>query len=139
MQLVSQYAKIKSTYTNIKSAQMDNRRRSFEITMDITPSENSDTYEVKITYEIGKKPQAVLLSPDIKDFNGDLPHHIYGFDKNDHAILCVYCPFKDGWTSNMPIADTFIPWISTWLNTYEYWLITGEWNYNEIKSDTAKE
>lgn len=127
VQLVTQYARIKSTYTNIKSAQMNKHSRSFEIVMDITPSENSNTYEVKISYEIGKKPQAILLSPALKEYDGKMPHHIYGFDKNGHAILCVYCPYKGEWTSSMPIAESFIPWVSTWLNTYEYWLITGEW------------
>ena len=29
------------------------------------------------------------------------------------------------------IEDTFVPWISAWLNTYEYWLITGKWHYAE--------
>ena len=94
VQLVTQYARIKSTYTNIKSAQMNKHSRSFEIVMDITPSENSNTYEVKISYEIGKKPQAILLSPALKEYDGKMPHHIYGFDKNGHAILCVYCPYK---------------------------------------------
>ena len=139
VQLVTQYARIKSTYTNIKSAQMNKHSRSFEIVMDITPSENSNTYEVKISYEIGKKPQAILLSPALKEYDGKMPHHIYGFDKNGHAILCVYCPYKGEWTSSMPIAESFIPWVSTWLNTYEYWLITGEWNYNEIKCGSPKE
>lgn len=139
VQLVTQYARIKSTYTNIKSAQMNKHSRSFEIVMDITPSENSNTYEVKISYEIGKKPQAILLSPALKEYDGKMPHHIYGFDKNGHAILCVYCPYKGEWTSSMPIAESFIPWVSTWLNTYEYWMITGEWNYNEIKCGSPKE
>ena len=31
----------------------------------------------------------------------------------------------------MDIALSFVPWIVTWLNTYEYWLITGEWSYDE--------
>ena len=69
VQLVTQYARIKSTYTNIKSAQMNKHSRSFEIVMDITPSDNSNTKEVKKSYENGKKPQAILLSHALKEYD----------------------------------------------------------------------
>lgn len=137
VQLISQYSKIKRTYTNISFAQINNRDQSFDIVMNITPSENSATYKVKIRYKVGKRPKALLLSPELKKYDGKFPHHIYGWD-NGNADLCVYCPMKKEWTSSMPIAESFIPWVSTWLNTYEYWLITGDWNYNEIKSNSEK-
>lgn len=138
VQLISQYSKVKKTYTNIEFAQLNKRNQSFEVVMNITPSENSDTYKVRINYKVGKSPKAILLFPELKKYDGRFPHHIYGWD-NGHADLCVYCPYKGEWTSSMPIAESFIPWVSTWLNTYEYWLITGEWNYNEIKSGSQKE
>ena len=85
---------------------------------------------------MGYRPRAVLLSPNLEKRDGAYPHHIYGVDKAGHAILCVYCPDKGEWSSDMPIAKSFIPWVSTWLNTYEYWLITGEWHYDEIINHT---
>jgi len=130
VRFMNQYTGIKNTYGNIESSQI--RKDCFEVVMNITPSENSATYKVRIAYRIGYKPRAILLSPDLKKRDGEYPHHIYGFDKAGHAILCVYCPHKNEWNSNMPIATSFIPWVSTWLNTYEYWLITGEWHYDEV-------
>lgn len=32
----------------------------------------------------------------------------------------------------MYIADSFVPWVCTWLSTYEYWLVTGKWHYDEM-------
>lgn len=44
--------------------------------------------------------------------------------------MCAYHRDKN-WNQQMFIAESFIPWVCTWLNTYEYWLITGEWHYDE--------
>lgn len=134
VRFMNQYTGIKKTYGNIESSQL--HKDSFEVVMNVTPSENSATYKVKISYRMGYRPRVVLLSPDLEKRDGKYPHHIYGFDKTGHAILCVYCPHKSEWNSNMPIATSFIPWVSTWLNTYEYWLITGEWHYDEVVNHT---
>ena len=106
--------------------------------MSITPSENSDPYRVEISYRCGGFPRAIVLSPEIQKKDGNLPHHIYGTDKNGHIILCVFHPGSKEWNNTMLISKTFIPWVSTWLNTYEYWLITGEWHYDEIISGKKK-
>ena len=124
------YAEINRLYGNIERAVL--RKDSFTVVMNITPSENSQTYKVEISYRYGYSPKAILLSPDLQQKDGKYPHHIYGIDKNGHARLCVYCPSLDEWHSDMSIATSFVPWVSTWLNTYEYWLITGEWHYDEI-------
>lgn len=106
--------------------------------MDITPSENSLTYTVKIQYHKTGFPQVVLLSPAVQKYNGSYPHHLYKRYENGQAHLCVFHPGKDDWNRDMSIAKTFIPWVSTWLNTYEYWLITGEWHYDEILDGPGK-
>lgn len=134
LRFMNQYSRIKNTYGNIESSQIHGHY--FEIVMNVTPSENSATYKVKISCRMGYRPKVVLLSPDLEKRDGKYPHHIYGFDKEGHATLCVYCPHKDEWNSNMSIATSFIPWISTWLNTYEYWLITCEWHYDEVVNYT---
>lgn len=139
VKLLRHYTEIKRLYGNIESSVLS--KDSFTVIMNITPSENSQTYKVKISYRYGYKPRAVLLSPDLQQKEGKYPHHIYEMDKNGHARLCVYCPFLDEWNEDMSIATSFIPWVSTWLNTYEYWLITGEWHYDEIvgHGDLSKE
>ena len=139
VKLLRHYTEIKRLYGNIESSVLS--KDSFTVIMNITPSENSQTYRVKISYRYGYKPRAVLLSPDLQQKEGKYPHHIYEMDKNGHARVCVYCPFLDEWNEDMSIATSFIPWVSTWLNTYEYWLITGEWHYDEIvgHGDLSKE
>ena len=130
VKLLYHYTEIKRLYGNIESSVL--RKDSFTVVMNIIPSENSQSYKVEISYRYGYKPRAVLLSPELQQKDGKYPHHIYEMDKNGHARLCVYCPFLDEWDEDMSIATSFIPWVSTWLNTYEYWLITGEWHYDEI-------
>lgn len=130
VKLLGQYLKIKNTYSNIESSVLN--KDNFVVTMNITPSENSPSYKVEISYRCGYKPKAILLSPELEQRNGQYPHHTYGKDERGYTKLCVYCPYLGEWNDNMQIATSFIPWVSTWLNTYEYWLITGEWHYNEI-------
>lgn len=135
-EIVWQVMSIRNTYSNIES--LTKTKNSFRCIMSITPSENSDPYRVEISYRCGGFPRAIVLSPEIQKKDGNLPHHIYGTDKNGHIILCVFHPGSKEWNNNMLISKTFIPWVSTWLNTYEYWLITGEWHYDEIISGKQK-
>lgn len=100
--------------------------------MNLQPSEHSDMYKVKIAYKISDvSPKVWLLSPELQKVDGKAPHHVYGKDKNGHHQLCVYHPRRKEWNQQMFIAESFIPWVCTWLNTYEYWVITGEWHYDE--------
>lgn len=125
-----QLMSIKNMYSNIESSSIT--KNGFTCIMNITPSENSDTYKVEISYQHGYYPKAKLLSHKLEKRNGNYPHHIFGMDKNGCARLCVFHQDSKEWNSDMLISKSFIPWVSTWLNTYEYWLITGEWHYAEI-------
>lgn len=99
--------------------------------MQLKPTNESETYRIKIRYKLSERsPKAWMVSPEIKKVDGKYPHHIYGWD-NGYPQLCVYYPGFSEWTQQMDIATTFIPWILTWLNTYEYWVITGKWHYDE--------
>ena len=129
-EIVWQLSSIRNTYSNIESSTRTNN--SFSCIMNITPSENSDTYKVEISYRCGYYPKAKLLSHKLEKRNGTLPHHTYGCDKEDNAWLCVFHQKSGEWNSKMLISQSFIPWVSTWLNAYEFWLITGEWHYDEI-------
>ena len=128
--VVWQMTSVRNTYSNVESSNIT--KKGFTCVMNITPSENSDTYKVEISYKYGFYPKAKLLSHKLEKRNGKYPHHIYGMDENGCARLCVFHQDSKEWNSDMLISQSFIPWVSTWLNTYEYWLITGEWHYDEI-------
>lgn len=131
LSLVQQQIRIFQLYGNII------RRMYIENSMlvciiDLQPSAESDVYRIKITYKLSDKaPTASLLSPEMQTYDGKYPHHQFGKDQDGHYLLCVYYPKYKEWTQQMYIAESFIPWICTWLNAYEYWLITGEWHYDE--------
>jgi len=105
--------------------------------MKVRPSSESNLYRIRVSYKASDRyPKVWLLSPALEMVNGSLPHHIYEMDKNMHPRLCVYYPAYNEWNVGMNIATVFIPWVITWLNTYEYWLITGVWYYDESPSRT---
>ena len=107
--------------------------------MHLQPSEHSDTYTVKIIYKISDvSPKAWLIAPNLKTVGGKKPHHIYEEDEAGHCRLCVYDPKLKEWNQQMFIAESFVPWICTWLNTYEYWVITEEWHYDETIHSKGK-
>lgn len=109
-------------------------------TLLLTPSVESDTYKILISYKLSDyAPHAFLIEPMVQLHDGRLPEHIYGFDKNGHPRLCVYYPSSNEWDKQMLISTSFVPWILTWLNAYEYWLITGEWFYPAISHGKKKE
>lgn len=134
--VIWQLLSIRKTYSNIESYTRTNN--SFSCVMSITPSENSDTYKVEISYRYGCSPKAKLLSHKLEEKDGKPPHHTYGCDKDGHAWLCVFHQKSGEWNSKMRISQSFIPWVSTWLNAYEFWQITGEWHYDEIIADKEK-
>lgn len=98
----------------------------------LQPSLESDVYVVKIAYKYTDKyPKVWLLFPKLEKVDNKYPHHKYEWDKAGNPRLCVYYPAYEEWNPTMDITLSFIPWIVTWLNTYEYWLITGQWIYDE--------
>ena len=107
--------------------------------MHLQPSEQSDTYTVKIIYKLSDlSPKVWLIAPSLKTVSGKRPHHIYEVDEEGRCRLCVYDPKLKEWNQQMFIAESFVPWICTWLNTYEYWVITGVWHYDETVRSKAK-
>lgn len=88
----------------------------------VQPSDMSPEYLVKIRYELGKRPKIYVLSPALRDRDGERIPHIY-----PDNTLCTYLPRAKEWTSAHLIADVLVPWISDWLLFYEAWHATGEW------------
>ena len=127
--LASQKIRITQTYGNVEKCIIKNSMLT--CILNICPSTESDSYKIKVSYTAKKNPIAILLSPKLQLHDGNRPPHLYGNDKSGHPILCIYYPRFNEWNSTMFLADSFVPWISTWLNAYEYWLITGKWHYLE--------
>ena len=108
------------------------KKRTLKCDINLQPSGESNVYRIRIMYRLKDySPKAWLLSPALEIRNGEYPHHLYEPDREGHPQLCVFDPGADEWNWQMSIATSFIPWIVSWLNTYEYWLITGEWHYAE--------
>lgn len=113
----------------IYSSLIDNvfiKRSELNCIMRLQPNEASIVYKVKIWFKIGFWPKVWLLEPkDLAQVDGKNPHHIYGFTKKGYAELCVFYPSRNEWKDSMYLAKIFVPWIITWLSSYEYWQITG--------------
>lgn len=105
----------------------------------LKPSMESETYRILITYKLSDySPSSWLIEPHVELHDGKLPEHIYGVNTKGHPCLCVYYPKEKEWVPQMLIATSYLPWILTWLNAYEYWLITGEWDYPAVSHGKKK-
>ena len=136
LSLMQQMYGLQSTYRNIEFCGIS--LGVLTCIMQITPSENSGNYRVRIKYKLSLKngeyyPRVWLLDPPMQKREGKYPSHIYvtRADAAGHQCLCLFYPGYNEWNRNTLISSTIVPWISAWLNTYEYWLITGEWQYPE--------
>lgn len=99
----------------------------------LTPSLTSTTYKVLITYKMSDStPRAWLIEPIVESSKEKKLEHVYEFDAKGHPRLCVYDPKTNEWAGHMLLATSYVPWIVTWLNTYEYWLITDKWTYPAV-------
>lgn len=91
---------------------------TFEI--ELTPTPTSDTYRIRVTYKLGKRPRVVVLSPELGPIDGFQLPHTY-----DGERLCLF--WGGEWDRNKFLADALIPWASEWLANYETWAFTGRW------------
>lgn len=134
LSLIQQRIAIQQNYSGVIES-ISTEKNTLHCVLKLQPSMESCMYQVRIAYKLSDGfPKVWLLSPELQKVNGRYPHHIYGFDEMHHPRLCVYYPGYREWNNAMSIAETFIPWIITWLSTYEYWQITGAWFYDESPS-----
>ena len=136
--IAQQKAGILYTYGKLVSF-MSKNRETVDCLIKLQPSEESRVYTVRIRYNGYGFPHAWMIEPDLEQYDGLDPHHIYGKDKNGHPELCVYHPGEDNWNSQKSLASVFIPWVITWIHTYEIWLITGMWLYPEAGDGSDEE
>jgi hypothetical protein len=107
-------------------AQLRNGLLAFDYSAQPTPL--SRTYDLRLTYRRGEKPQTRVLSPNVAELaedHGSIPH-LY---EHAHPVsLCLYLPKSREWGPEMSLAHTVIPWAVDWLFHFEAWLATGEWS-----------
>lgn len=110
-------------------------RNKLTCIMFLRPSPESVLYEIKIECKQSGYPRVWLLSPELQKVDGKRPHHIFS-SKNENQVpeLCIYDSRKgyNELQNDRLWARTLIPWIISWLDTYEYWVITGKWHHAEI-------
>jgi len=95
----------------------------------VQPTNASETYTLKIIYNLDKSPEIQIVSPKIQLVGAaKKPPHTFK-DKS----LCLYYSKHSEWESDDYIADTIVPWISLWLFYYEGWVATGEWHGGGIE------
>jgi hypothetical protein len=89
----------------------------------ITPSELSRTYLLRVEYRLQVEPRVSVIEPLLKrrSDSSRIPHTYPG------DYLCLYRPKYREWNPNLFVAETIIPWASVWLYFYEVWHATGEW------------
>ena len=105
----------------------------------LQPTPQSIEYKVRIWFKPGYWPQSSLLEPkEIAKVDGKKPHHLYNRSEDGKERLCVFYPKGHEWNDNMFLADSYIPWVITWLSAYEIWQITGAWVYPEQIDDKPK-
>ena len=87
----------------------------------IQPAPLSDVYTVSLCFRPGWCPEVRVLTPELKPREGadGLPH-IY-----PDGSLCLN--INGEWHSGMFVAETALPWASSWLYFYEMWHATGLW------------
>ncbi len=99
----------------------------------LKPTPLSETYKVKVIYELGDSPKTWVLDPPLrKRGTEDIPH-MYSQER-----LCLFLPGEGSWRSDKYIAGTIIPWISEWLYFYEMWHVTGKWLGGGIHPRSSK-
>ena len=132
--MAQQIYSVKFQYSNtIESFNYNRNIDKLTCVMNLRPSPESRIYKVRIEYQKGLFPHVWLLEPELEMADGKRAHHVYWGkeDKEGHPQLCVFHDEEDNWNSNRLIGNVFIPWVISWLYTYEYWLLTGEWHYSE--------
>ena len=98
----------------------------FEWVNEFCPTPISDTYTLRIVYQIGYYPKIYIVNPkplQLADGARKLPHT---YDTQTQRI-CLFKPDYKEWTSSMPIADTIVHWAVLWMFYYESWVGTGKW------------
>lgn len=87
----------------------------------LQPSAASETFTVRVDYELRVRPKVWVLRPRLRRHaSGERIRHTF-----PDGSICLH--LHEEWTPKMYIAETTIPWLALWLFHYEAWHATGEW------------
>lgn len=91
----------------------------------VRPSVMSRRYSVRLEYRQHESPSVVVRTPDLVSLAYDrmLPH-VYS---QCPVRLCLYMPNTGQWHRSLSLADTIVPWTYLWLDYFEEWLVSDEW------------
>lgn len=109
----------------------------------LQPTPISREYKVVVEYTLEKSPTCVVKSPDLSGLAGErqIPHTYKNETETEGTQLCLYLPQVrhknriSEWQPTMFLADTIIPWASTWLLYFEFWLFSGQWDGGGVEHD----
>ena len=85
----------------------------------------SRIYGLHLNYELGKRPVAIVKSPDLGQLTSKKIPHLWNTDPYD---LCLYYYKNREWNPRMHIGRTIFPWTMEWLFHFECWLATDHWD-----------
>ena len=77
--------------------------------MTLQPSSHSDKYSLKITYSLSESPKVWLLSPEVQQYNGQYPHHLYSKNKEGWLSVMCICASSRGMASEYVSFKDFYP------------------------------
>lgn len=103
------------------------RGRELRFTFSISPTSFARLYRCMLVVTRNRSPRMVILEPDLGALAAGRPlPHIYRHD-GPGTILCLWLPRKNEWQPQMRLLDTYLAWTAEWLNYFEEWLATGQW------------
>jgi len=90
---------------------------------ELSPTPLSRTYEIKIEYEVFKKPKVKIISLGLT-----IPYIKSEIHMFEDGSLCVYYNTeRKEWNHDMALATSIVPWTCEWLYFYEIWVTTRKW------------
>lgn len=104
-------------------------RNGFEWICELTPTEFSSTYTVKILYQLRGTSvplQVFVISPKPLQLAKGATRLPHTYDTQKQR-LCLYKPGWNEWDKSKLMSSTIVHWISLWLMYYEHWVHTGIW------------
>lgn len=94
-------------------------RGTLECIGEITPSDDCDTYRIRIRLRRRGTPEVRVLNPKIQQSS-----KIHMFSTED---LCLFDHREKPWMDRDNLHEKIVPWTAEWLVFYELYLLTGRW------------
>jgi hypothetical protein len=100
------------------------------------PSIAGRQYAVHLEYRQNGSPSVTVRRPDLVNLAGGrkLPH-VYS---EDPVRLCLYLPGAGEWHRGLSLAATVVPWAYLWLDYFEEWLVSNEWQGGGVHPQPAE-